>query len=97
MVNWSEWSGHLVDKSMAGYETTMGMGAWVLIFTAIIGYVYLKQQSFVAAASAGIIILTSFAATGYLLDVDTWILMITIFISLALAGLFVLFISKRRN
>ena len=97
MVNWSDWTGNFVDKSMSPYETTMGVFAWVLIFTSIIGYVYLKQQSYVAAAVAGIVLLTAFAATGYLVGADSWILMITIFISLAVTGLFVLFISKRRN
>jgi len=97
MVNWSDWSSDLIGKSMAPYETTMGVFAWVLIFTAIIGYVYLKQQSYIAAATAGIVLLTAFAATGYIVGADSWILMITIFISLAVTGLFVLFIAKRRN
>jgi len=97
MVNWSDWSSDFIGKSMAPYETVMGVFSWVLIFTAIIGYVYVKQQSYVAAAAAGIVLLTAFAATGYLVGTDSWILLITIFISLAVTGLFVLFISKRRN
>ena len=97
MVNWTDWSSNFIGKSMAGYETAMGVFAWVLIFTGIIGYVYMKQQSYVAAAIASIVILTAFASTGYLIGVDSWILLITIFICLPLTGLFVLFISKRRN
>ena len=98
MVSWSDWSSDLIGKSMAGYETSMGVFAWVLIFTGIIGYVYIKQQSYVAAAVASIVLLTAFATTNhYLIGADSWILLITIFIGLSLAGLFVLFISKRRN
>jgi len=98
MVNWSDWSGDFIGKSMAGYETAMGVFAWVLIFSGIIAYVYVKQQSYVAAAAAGIVILTAFATTGhYLVGVDSWILLITIIICLSITGLFVLFISKRRN
>ena len=96
-VNWSDWSSDLIGKSMAGYETSMGAFAWVLIFTGIIGYVYIKQQSFVAAAVASAVLLTAFAATGYLVGVDSWVLLITVFLSLSFTGLFVLFISKRRN
>ena len=97
LVNWTDWSSDLFGKSMAGYETAMGVFAWVLIFSGIIAYVYVKQQSYVAAAAAGIVLLTAFASTGYLIGVDTWIIFITILISLAITGLFVLFISKRRN
>ena len=96
-VNWSDWSSDLIGKSMQPYETVLGIFTWVLIFSAIIGYVYLKQQSYVAAAVAGIVILTAFAATGYLVGAESWILMITIIISLAVTGLFILFISKRRK
>ena len=97
LVNWTDWSSDLFGKSMAGYETAMGVFAWVLIFSGIIAYVYVKQQSYVAAASAGIVILTAFASTGYIIGADSWILLITIIICLAITGLFVLFISKRRN
>lgn len=97
MVNWSDWQGDIIGKSMSGYETTMGVFAWVLIFSGIIGYVYLKQQSYVAAAVASVVLLTAFAAGGYLLDMSSWVILMTIFLSLAFTGLFVLFISKRRN
>ena len=97
MVNWSDWSSNLVNKSMAGYETSMGIGAWILIFTGIIGYVYLKQQSYVAAAVASCVLLTVFAVGGYLISMESWIILITIFMCLAFTGLLLLFISKRRN
>ena len=96
-VNWSDWSGNLVNKSMMGYETTLGIGAWVLIFTAIIGYVYLKQQSYVAAAVASLILLSVFAAGGYLGGMENWIILITIFLCLAFTGLLLLFFAKRRG
>ena len=97
MVNWTDWSSDLIGKSMGPYETTMGVGAWILIFTAIIGYVYLKQQSYVAAAIASLVLLVSFVATGYLLNAESWVILITIFLSLSFTGLFILFIAKRRN
>ena len=96
-VNWSDWSNNLVDKSMQGYETSMGVGAWILIFTAIIGYVYIKQQSYVAAGVASFVLLTAFAVSGYLINMESWVILITIFMCLAFTGLLLLFISKRRN
>ena len=95
MVNWSDWSSDLIGKSMAPYETTMGVGAWILIFTGIIGYVYLKQQSYVAAAIASLVILTAFI--NYLYGMEAWTNLIIILICLSLTGLLLLFIAKRRN
>jgi len=95
MVNWSDWSSNLIGKSMAPYETVMGVFAWVLIFTGIISYVYLKQQSYVAAAVASLILLTAF--TNYLYGVETWITLMTVIIALSFTGLVILFIAKRRN
>jgi len=94
MVNWTDWSSDLIGKSMAGYETTLGVFAWVLIFMGIIGYVYLKQQSYVAAAVAALVILTAF--TNYLYGVEAWTNMMIIIICLAFSGLLILFIAKRR-
>jgi len=97
MVNWSEWTGHLVEKGMGPYETVLGVSAWVLIFSAIIGYVYIKQQSYIAAAMASLVLLTAFISTGYITGVDSWVLLIVVLSSLAVTGLIILFISKRRN
>jgi len=94
-VNWSDWSSDLIGKSMMGYETSMGVFVWVLIFTGIIGYVYLKQQSFTAAAVAALVVLTAFI--NYLFGVEAWTNMIIILICLAFTGLLLIFITKRRN
>jgi len=95
MVNWSEWQSDLVGKSMLPYENILGVFAWVLIFTGVIGYVYLKQQSWTAAAISILIILTAFS--NYLFGVDMWVNLLTVIMCLAFTGLMVLFISKRRN
>ena len=93
--NWTSWTSELIGKSIQPYETSMGALFWVLIFTSVIGYVYLKQQSYTAAAVAALIIVSVFA--NYLVGVETWVNIIYILIALAFTGLMIIFISKRRN
>lgn len=95
MVNWSEWQNSLVEKSFGPYEAILGVFAWVLIFSGIIGYVYLKQRSYTAAAVAALVIVTVF--TNYWYGVETWLTIIYIFTALAFTALLLIFISKRRN
>jgi len=95
MVNWTEWTQNLVEKSMGPYEQVLGITAWALIFTAVIGYVYLKQQSLVAAAVATLVIVAVFV--NYMTGVPEWLNMMYIFVALAMAALFVTLFSKRRN
>ena len=84
-----------MDKALQPYETAMGMIFWVLIFTFIIGYVYMKQQSFVAAAVAALIIISVIG--NYLVGMEAWVNLMTVFIALVFTALFLYFISKRRN
>ena len=95
MVNWSDWQSSLVEKSLGPYEAVMGMFFWVIIFTAIIGYVYVKQQSYTAAAVASLILVS--ALVNHLYGMEAWTNMIIILMSLAFTGLLLIFISKRRN
>lgn len=95
MVNWSEWQTGLMEKAFGPYEAVLGMFFWVIIFTGIIGYVYVKQQSYVAAAVASLILISALA--NYLYGVSAWMNMLTILMALAFTGLLLIFISKRRN
>ena len=80
---------------MQGYETVLGVLVWPLIFTAIIGYVYLKQQSAVAAAIATLIIVVAFSNA--LLDVPLWRNIMYIMVCLAMTALFLIFMTKVRR
>ena len=94
-VNWTEWQQNLIGKSLQPYETAMGMFFWVLVFTFVIGYVYMKQQSYVAAAIASLIFIAVLG--NKLIGMDNWSSMLQIFIALAFTGLFIYFIAKRRT
>lgn len=95
MHNFSYWMENLMDLSMQGYETALGVLVWPIIFSGVIGYVYLKQQSFVAAAVAAMILICVFG--NYLMDVESWVSLMYILSSLAFTGLFLMFLSKRRG
>ena len=83
------------DQIMLGYETVFGLLLWPLLFMSVIGYVYLKQQSLVAAAVATMIIISVFG--NLLVGVDELIIVLYLFVSLALTGLLLVFIGKRRQ
>ena len=95
MHNFTYWMENLMDLSMQGYDTALGALVWPLIFSGVIGYVYLKQQSLVAAAVAAMIIICVFG--NYLMDVESWVSLMYILVSLAITGLFLMFLSKRRG
>jgi len=95
MSNFTYWQENLLSQIMLGYETALGFFVWPLLFIAVIGYVYLKQQSFVAAAVAA---MTIFAVFGnYLIGVQTFVNLMYILVALAVTALFLIFLTKRRQ
>jgi hypothetical protein len=95
MVNWTYWMENLIQQGMLGYTQVLGFIVWPIIFTAIIGYVYLKNMSVTAAA---VIILIIFAAFGNLLvGVSTWYTLMYIVVSLIVAMLALVFLTKNRG
>lgn len=93
--NWSYWAENLMELSMQGYTDTLGVFVWPLIFTAVIGYVYLKNQSVVTAAAAGLILFAAFS--NVLIGVSVWANLMMVLICLAITGLLLFFIVKRRG
>jgi len=90
---------HFIEWSLQGYEDTLGILFWGIIFTSIIGYVYLKQQSAVAAVAAILIIISSFGS--YLLyrnsPLGPWMILLYIIVGIVITGLFLIFINRRRG
>ena len=93
--NWTYIQQHLVEWAMSAYTSAVwGVFVYPIIFTAIIGYVYLKNQSLVMAVAA---ILLIFAVYGnYLLGVETWINLLYVVTAITVASLFLLFFVRRR-
>ena len=84
-----------MDQAMLGYMDVLGVFVWPLIFTAVIGYVYLKNQSAVAGAAA---ILILFAAFGNALaGVDPWYSLMYILVALVVTALLLVFLTKYRR
>ena len=94
-VNWTNITTDFMDWSMQGYSNILGVFMWPVIFSAVIGYVYLKQQSAVAAAVAILIIFAAFSNA--MLGVENWTSLMHIFVSLIATALFLLFLTRMRR
>lgn len=95
MWNWTYFTENFMSLGFQPYITVLGFVFWPIIFTTIIGYTYLKQQSATSAAVIGLIIFAIFG--NYLVGVDIWITAMYLLISLAITGLILVFISKNRR
>ena len=95
MHNFTYWLNNFFSLTMQGYETALGVLLWPLLFSGVIGYVYLKQQSYTAAAVAAMIIISVFG--NYLLAVPGFMIFIYLFVSLTITALILVFISRRRG
>lgn len=95
MHNWTYWSQNLFELSMQGYITALGVLVYPMIFSAIIGYVYLKNQSVVAAVAAILILFGAFG--NMLIGVSLWANMLMVLTCLGVTGLLLYFIVKKRG
>jgi len=93
VITRNRWS--IMEYAMRGYVNTLGVFTWVIIFTAVIGYSYLKNQSVVIAAAMIIILIAAFSNA--LIGVETWINLLMILSLLAFTGLLVYFLIKQRG
>lgn len=84
----------IIDYSMQAYVGILGVFTYPLIFCGIIGYVYMKQQSIIAAAVATLILFTAFDITT---GVEPFIMIMHIFVTIAVGSLFLLFFSRMRR
>jgi len=84
----------IIDYSMSAYIGILGVFTYPLIFCGIIGYVYMKQQSVVAAAIATLVLFTAFdVATG----VEGFIMLLHILVTIAVGALFLLLFTRWRQ
>jgi len=86
---------HLVEWSLAPYITAMGFLFWPTIFSAIIGYVYMKNQSAVSATVAALILFGMFG--NILMHVELWISAMQILVALIITGLVLVFLTRMRR
>lgn len=84
----------IIEYSMQAYVGILGAFTYPLIFCGIIGYVYVKQQSVVAAAIATLILFTAFDIAA---GVETFIMIMHIFVTIAIGSLFLLLFTRIRR
>ena len=100
-MNYTEILGNFTKWSLQGYTDSsyavVGIFFWPMIFMAVFGYVYIKQQSAVAAVVAAIIMFSAFGATNVFAGVEIFTQMMHLFTALILTALFLVILSKRRQ
>ena len=85
----------IINYSMSAYINILNVFTYPLIFCGIIGYVYLKQQSVVAAAIATLILFTAFDAA--VVKADSFVIVMHIFVTISIGALFLLLFSRWRQ
>ena len=85
----------IINYSMDAYIGILGVFTYPLIFCGIIGYVYMKQQSVIAAAVATLILFAAFDTL--VLGTGVFVTIIHILVTIAIGALFLLFFSRWRN
>lgn len=87
----------LFEWILRGYERSMGAFFIPIVIAGIVTYVYLKNQSAVAAAVAILIIFSSFVSSAVLLQAPAFVLLMQGIVILAFSGLITYFYIKRRG
>ena len=83
--------------SMQGYTIALGFFVWPIIFSAVIGYIYIKNISAVSAAAAIIVVFACFATTSWIADVPVIAQFFQVVVAFAITGLVIYFIVRRRG
>jgi hypothetical protein len=95
MHNFTYIQQHLIEWCMTGYTNVLGVFVWPLIFTGVLGYVYLKNQSLLMVVAGILMIMAVFGNA--LLGVDAWINLLYVFTAIVVAALFLIFFVRRRT
>ena len=85
----------IIDYSMQAYINILGVFTYPLIFCGVIGYVYMKQQSVIAAAVATLILFAAFDVA--VAGADVFVMVMHIFVTIAVGSLFLLFFTRWRR
>jgi len=86
-----------MNWSMQGYTIALDFFVWPIIFSAIIGYIYIKNVSATSAAVAILIVFSCFATTGWLAGVPLLARFFQAVFALAITGLLIYFFVRRRG
>ena len=85
----------IINYSMQAYIGILGVFTYPLIFCGIIGYVYMKQQSVIAAAVATLILFAAFDTL--ILRTGVFVTIMHILVTIAVGALFLMFFTRWRK
>lgn len=85
----------ILDYSMQAYVEILGVFTYPLIFCGIIGYVYMKQQSVVAAAVATLVLFAAFDSV--IFGAGIFVTIMHILVTIAIGALFLMFFTRWRK
>lgn len=95
--NFSYWQQHLIDFMTMPFTRIVGFFFWPIVFSGLIAYIYVKNKSAVSAAVAILIICGGFMGSGVFMEVPGVVMFFQLIVSLAIAGLVVVFLMRRRQ
>lgn len=84
------------DWALQGYVNIVGFLFYPIVFSAIIGYIYLKNQSALSAVIAILLFFGAFGATGVLANVPALNMAFYLIVCIVSGVLVLLFVSKWR-
>ena len=85
----------IINYGMQAYVIILGGFTYPLIFCGVIGYVYMKQQSVIAAAVATLILFSAFDT--FVLGASVFVTVMHIFVTIAVGALFLMFFTRWRR
>lgn len=98
-INYTNITRDFWDWSLQGYNIGVGIEFYFypLIFSAILGYLYIKTESAVVLGVASILLVGGYAASGVFDRVGPFVTLLQVITTLALVGLIVLFVTRWRK
>lgn len=82
---------------MQGYTIALGFVVWPIIFSGVIGYVFIKNSSAISASVAIIILFTTLAGTGWIAGVPVLALFFQVVVALSITGVVLYLLVRRRG
>jgi len=95
ITNYTTIMGDFWNWATQGYNITLGVLFYPMFLGGVIGYVYTKQQSVVAAAVAILVIVTAFV--GLFAGNDAVVMFLHLLVAFIISGLLLLFLIRVRG
>ncbi len=95
--NFSYMQQNLIPMMIQGYERVLGHFIWAFIFSAIIGYIVVKNKSTTAGAVAILLIFGAFGSTSVFLQMSAFTMFMQLIFALSITGIVVVYFMRRRR